>query len=84
MLAGERIPIRFIAPGILMLGPAGDDERIRYQISDDRLTVVSEDEISTWKRVPRAVAAAEDSGDDKAVVVTLETPFGPVRAAATY
>lgn len=49
-IEGERLPLRFVAPGVLEIGPPGDAERLRYRLAGDTLTTESPDERLTWRR----------------------------------
>jgi len=51
VLSGERLPLRFVSPGVLLMGPPDDADRLRYQLAGETLTVVSDGETSTWRRV---------------------------------
>ncbi|GEM_PF-2133316 len=46
-------------------GPAEDAERLRYQLSGETLTVVSDGKTSTWRRVGGAAKKPESSVDKK-------------------
>lgn len=48
---GERMPIRFISQGLFQIGHPGEEERVQYRISGDTLTITSDGESSTWRRV---------------------------------
>lgn len=60
VLADERVPLRFVSAGVLMAGPAGDEELLRYQLNGETLTVRSDGETSTWRRVAGAPKAPEE------------------------
>jgi hypothetical protein len=50
-LLGERLPLRQVSPGVLMMGSQDEAEQFSYQLSGDTLTVVSDGEASTWRRL---------------------------------
>ncbi|MBI1176699.1 hypothetical protein GC207_04585 [bacterium] len=59
VLAGERLPLRFISTGVLMMGSVAEETPLRYQLSGENLTVQSDGETSTWRRVDAVPKAAE-------------------------
>ncbi|MCD8533996.1 MAG: hypothetical protein LR011_04060 [Verrucomicrobia bacterium] len=52
---GERMPIRFISQGLFQIGNPGEEERVQYRISGDTLTITSDGESSSWRRVATQV-----------------------------
>ena len=49
-IEGERLPLRFVGPGLLEIGPPGDTAQLRYRLVGDTLTTEGEDGRLTWKR----------------------------------
>ena len=39
-IEGERLPLRFVGPGLLEIGPPGDTAQLRYRLVGDTLTKV--------------------------------------------
>lgn len=56
VLGGQRVPMRFDGPGVLLVGPAGEQERVTYQIAGDELTVRDSESTTKWRRVKPAPA----------------------------
>jgi|GEM_PF-1149378 len=50
IIEGERLPLRFAAPGVLEIGPPGDSEQLRYSLQGDTLTTESADGRLSWTR----------------------------------
>jgi len=51
IIDGERLPLRFVSHGVVAIGPRGEEERLRYEIRGDTLTIDDSGETSMWRRV---------------------------------
>ncbi len=78
--------------GVLMMGPSGEAERLQYRLAGETLTVVSDGESSTWRRVggsPKSqetpVTNEQTQDDARNSQITKATPekTKPTKTGAT-
>lgn len=53
---GDTVPLRWVSPGVVVLGPAGEQARMTYKIDGDVMTVTLMGETSKWRRAGAAPA----------------------------
>lgn len=81
----NRVPLRYVSPGVLMLGPAGDQERVQYRLQGGQLRLSYLGETSAWQRAsagalpPLPVESSEEGGaaEDRPLRVRGATGTGP-------
>lgn len=79
VLSGERMPLRFSGSGVMFIGPPGEEERLQYRLSGDLLTVVSDGETSTWRRIGGGVVNSGSGGGGSGARIPEQPSGTPAR-----